>query len=174
MEKNLEAEKIKLFEMHPDWQSDDPVTKDMSNSTGWNIDYLAKQYIAQVKHRPFADNYEELVDNRNEWVEKWKTLSPSMTVQSALTDMAGTSSRYYRSYLRQTQEYAKIYREYVFKRVFTNHHFSSEEIEQLPDFQFNPNQVKRTIGIDLGILTGYLFILIIFCIQLSKQTLKTK
>ncbi len=171
MEANLDVELEQLYQRHPDWYSEKPVTKDMSNSTGWNINYLAKQYIAQLKHRSVADNYELQVDKRNQWVENFKILSPSMIVQSALTDLAGTSSGFYRSYLRQAQQYAQAYRQYVFKRVFTNHFFTSDEIRALPVFQFDTKKVPRNLGMDLAMLFAYLVALGLFCTYLAKREL---
>lgn len=174
MEQNLSDEMKKLYEKHPDWKSDDPVTADLSNSTGWNINYLAKQYIAQIKHKPMADYYEDLVDKRNKSVDSFKFLSPSMILQSALVDMAGTSSRYYRSYLRQAQQYADTYRQYVFKRIFTNHHFTHVEIENLPVFNFDKNLVDKTIQTDLLILFTYLLMIGFLCYKISNRTLQIK
>ena len=173
MESKLDTEMEQLYQRHPDWRSDDPVTKDLSNSTGWNIKFLAKQYIAQLKHRPVADNYELQVEKRNQWAESFKLLSPSMIVQSALTDIAGTSSGYYRSYLRQAQQYAHEYRQYVFKGVFTNHFFTSEEIRQLPVFQFDARQVAKSLATDLLILVAYLAALAFVCAYLAKRKLVT-
>ncbi len=168
-EGNLDAEMQNLYRTHPDWESDDPVTKDMSNSTGWNINYLAKEYIAQLKHRPVAENYEAKVEERNAWVEAFKVLSPSMLAQSALTDMAGTSAGFYRSYLRQSQEYTEAYRQYVFKRIFTNHSFTTDEIRQLPVFQFDNQRAPRSFGTDTAILLTYLVVLSLFCTYLARQ-----
>ena len=171
MEGNLEFELEKLYNRHPDWKSDDPVTKDLSNSTGWNIQYLAKQYMAQLKHKETAEAYENEVEQRNMWVERLRVLSPSMIVQSVLVDMAGTSSRYYRSYLRQAKKYADDYRQYVFKGIFTNHAFSSEEIKNLPVFEFDSSQVSNTFQTDLISLIIYLVVLVFICLHFVKQTL---
>lgn len=160
MENNLEEELKGLYEMHPDWSSDDPVTKDLSNSTGWNINYLAKQYIAQIKHRPVAVAYEQQIDARNEWLRRFRSLSPSMTVQESLSDLAGTSTRYYRSYLRQAIEYAQKYRWYVFQGLFTNHSFTSNEIKSLPVFKFDSKQIPSTFLFDCAILMTYLVLVV--------------
>ncbi|GEM_PF-3607220 len=174
MENNLEAEMEKLYQRHPDWRSDDPVTADLSNSTGWNIQYLGKQYLAQLKHRAVADNYESVVEERNTWVENFRILSPALIVQSALVGLAGTSSKYYRSFLRQAIEYADGYRQYVFKRVFTNHTFTVDEVKSLPRFEFDRTRVNKTFGRDFMILLVYLFGFLLACYALSKQTLQIK
>ncbi len=181
VESNLEEELNTLYRLHPEWSSDDPVTKDMSNSTGWNINYLAKQYLAQLKHQPLAQAYEEKIDDRNRWLSQFRFLSPAMIVQSALSDLAGTSTKYYRSYLRQTQEYAHEYRQYVFQGLFTNHAFSSAEIEELPTFSFNRqrvmnkmiyHQLSLCVYIIIMCLTTILFIK--FNIQYLRTTIPQK
>ena len=156
MESNLEEELQSLYALHPDWASDDPITKDLSNSTGWNINYLAKQYLAQVKHQPVSKGYEKQVDDKNTWLNRYRVLSPAMILQSALVDMAGTSTRYYRSFLRQTQQYASAYRKYVFKRLFTNHAFTSEEIRTLSAFEFDRQQVPDNAMTSISVLFVYL------------------
>lgn len=172
MEGNLDTEMQNLYETHPDWASDDPITKDMSNPTGWNINFLAKQYIAQLKHRPVAEAYEAEVDKRNAWLEALKVLSPSLLAQSALTDMAGTSAGFYRSFLKQSQEYAETYRQFVFKGIFTNHSFTAEEVRQLPVFQFDSRRAPQSFGADMRVLIAYLVVLSLFCTYLAKQKIK--
>ena len=158
MERNLEEELKSLFQSHPDWASDDPITKDMSNSTGWNINYLAKQYIAQLKHQPKAQEYENIVDRRNQWFGRFRILSPALVFQHALTDLAGTSTRYYRNFLHQSQGYAHRYRQYVFKRLFTNHAFTSDEIRSLPRFEFDREELPALFLLDALILLAYLLL----------------
>jgi ABC-2 type transport system permease protein len=172
MENDFHREMEKLYFKHPDWKSNDPVTKDMSHSTGWNINYLAKQYIAQLKHKAVLEQYEEYVEQRNNWVELFKFLSPSMVIQSALTHMAGTSANYYGSYLKQTQEYADRYRKYVFKRVFTNHKFSSDEIRTLPAFNFDKSRVNHSFVLDTFILFIFLFAELLICSCVIKRIFK--
>ena len=169
MENNLEKELIRLFETHREWSSDDPVTKDMSNSTGWNINYLSKQYIAQLKHQPAKEAYEQQIDARNEWLRQFKILSPAMIMQESLADIAGTSTRYYRSFLKQAIEYAQEYRWYVFKGLFTNHSFTSDEIRSLPVFKFEKERVASSFFLDIGTLLIYLFILIVGCLLLINK-----
>ena len=156
VEKNLEQEIEALFHLHPDWSSNDPVTKDLSNSTGWNINYLAKQYLAQLKHQPKAQAYEAIIDGRNQWVKTLRVLSPTMIFQNALTDLAGTSTRYYRSFLQEAQQYAHEYRQYIFKGLFTNHAFTSKEIKSLPKFEFDSQDIPRNFWEEILGLIFYL------------------
>lgn len=174
MESNLDAEMEALFRLHPDWRSNDPVTKDISNSTGWNINYLAKQYRAQTKHRLVAQIYEDKVDRRNHWFGRFRLLSPAMILQEALADMAGTSSRYYRSFLRQTQAYAREYRQYVFGRLFTNHAFTPTEIKNLPKFEFDNQQVPGTFIDDFFVLLAYLVLLGLAILGLAKRKIQVR
>ena len=169
MEGNLQEELKGLFLLHPDWSSDDPITKDLSNSTGWNINYLAKQYMAQVKHQPFAQEYENTVDRRNTWLNQYTVFSPAMILQSTLADMAGTSTKFYRSFLRQTQRYAGAYREYVFKGLFTNHAFTSQEIRNLPTFEFNRAQVPDNSRMNLSAMLIYLASLALVILFLVRR-----
>lgn len=174
IEANLEQEMKNLYEMHPDWASEDPITKDLSNSTGWNIDYLAKQYMAQLKHQSKSESYEKLIDERNLWLGRVRLLSPAMVLQQGLSSLSGTSVYHYRGFLRQTQSYAQTYREQVFKGLFTNHAFTSEEIRQLPVFQFDASVIPVTIIGDSAVLLAYLIILTLVILLISKQKLKVK
>ena len=170
MESNLEEELQSLFLLHPDWASDDPITKDLSNSTGWNINYLAKQYMAQIKHQPTSQGYEDKVDRKNTWLNQYRVLSPAMILQSALSDMAGTSTKSYRSFLRQAQRYASAYREYVFRGLFTNHVFTSAEIRNLPTFVFDRQQVPDNTPMSLSALLVYLATLSLLILFLGRRT----
>ena len=174
MENNLEEELRGLYEIHPEWFSDDPVTKDMSNSTGWNINYLAKQYIGQVKHSPIVHAYEQKIDSRNEWLRKFRSLSPSMIVQESFSDLAGTSTRYYRSYLRQAMAYAQEYRWYVFQGLFTNHAFTSEEVQNLPDFRFDNSEVASDFLFDCALLFTYWVIIVGGCYSMRRKSFNHK
>ncbi len=169
IEGQLEEEMEELFRLHPDWASTDPVTKDMSNSTGWNINFLAKQYIAQLKHQPIAQAYEDKVDERNHWLSQFRLLSPAMIFQSALTDLAGTSTRYYRSFLQQSQRYAHEYRQYVFQGLFTNHAFTGDEIQNLPSFKFDRQALASLVGVNILGLSIYLVLIAIAIRYLSRR-----
>lgn len=162
IEGNLEEEMQNLFRLHPNWLSEDPLTKELSNPTGWNINYLAKQYIAQIKYQPQAKEYEDRVDERNQWFSQLRMLSPAMIFQGFLTDLAGTSTRYYRSFLEQAQEYAHGYRQYAFKGLFNNHAFTTEEIKNLASFEFNPQRIPSLFWMDAMALLGYLILIGIY------------
>lgn len=174
IEKNLDNEMKNLYKLHPDWYSEDPDTKDMSHPTGWNINYLAKEYVTQLKHQPVSEAYEAQVDSKNSWFGKFRLLSPAMILQEALADMAGTSTKYYRSYLRQAHNYTNDYRQYVFKGIFTNHAFSVDEIKNLPKFHFDEQQVPDTFSSDSIVLIVYLMILLIvgFITTINTKTKK--
>ncbi len=169
IEHNLGAEMEALFRTHPDWSSDDPVTKDMSNSTGWNINFLAKQYIAQLKHQPKTQAYEDQIDARNNWFGQFRIFSPAMLFQSALTDLAGTSTRYYRSFLQQAQAYAQVYRQYVFKGLFTNHAFTSDEIRDLPAFEFDSRSLPSLFWKNAVGLFAYLLLMGLVTMLLASR-----
>ncbi len=168
VEAKLEEEMEGLFRLHPDWRSDDPVTKDRSNSTGWNINFLAKQYLAQLKHQPQALRYEEKIDERNRWADQFRILSPAMIFQNAVTDLAGTSTRYYRDFLRQSQEYAQDYRAYVFKGLFTNHAFSSKEVKNLPAFTFERQHLQSNFWPNVLTLLAYLIVISVSIFAFTK------
>lgn len=161
IEHHLEEEMAGLFQLHPDWYSDDPVTQSLSNSTGWNINYLAKQYLAQVKHQPFAAEYEKQIDARNAWLLNLRFLSPALILQNALTDLAGSSVRHYRNFLQQSIEYAQQYRMYVFRGLFSNHAFTSQEIKNLPVFEFDSSRVPNRFAVDFLGLVTYLLLLLV-------------
>lgn len=169
IEDQLEQEMEELFRSHPDWASTDPTTKDMSNSTGWNINYLAKQYVAQLKHQPIALAYEDKIDQRNQWLSQFRVFSPAMIFQSALTDLAGTSTRYYRSFLQQSQGYAHIYRQYVFQRLFTNHAFTADEVKNLPSFKFETHSLPSLFWNNLLGLSAYMILIGLALLALSKR-----
>ena len=173
MEKNMDEELEGLYKIHPKWASDDPVTKDQSNSTGWNIHYLAKQYIAQLKHREVLEAYEQQIDERNEWMQMVSNFSPAMVVQRSLTEIAGTSTKHYRSFLRQSNEYAQDYREYVFQKLFTNHDFTVEEIKNLSKFEFDEDRVRTSFFLDSFILIGYAVLLFIASLFIVNQNFKS-
>jgi len=159
MERNFDRELEEMYKIHPDWVSDDPITKDLSNSTGWNINYLSKQYIAQLKHRSVLDSYEQKIDQSNEWMQTLSIFSPAMIVQKSLTNIAGTSTQHYRSFLRQAKDYAQSYREYVFQRLFINHKFTTDEIKNLPKFEFDKSKVQSSFILDSFILISYALVL---------------
>lgn len=174
MEDNYEEELVKLYDRHPYWESDDPVTADRSNATGWNINYLAKQYMAQIKHRPVVDDYEARVTLRNEWMNNLSVLSPALLIQSGLMSIAGTSTAFYREFLSQAVTYAQDYREYVFQGLFTNHAFTREEIQSLPKFEFNEQLVPNSFGSDVLVLSVYIVLLVASSIGMMQRAVTIK
>ncbi len=173
VEGNLDKEVEALYSIHPDWASDDPLTKDLSNSTGWNINYLTKQYIAQLKHKPVLEAYEGEIDDRNKWMQSVSKFSPAMIVQRSITDIAGTSTQHYRSFLRQSKDYAQDYREYVFQKLFTNQQFTANEIRNLPKFRFDKSAIQPSFMVDSFFLLGYALALLFGCLFVIDQKFKS-
>jgi len=133
---------------------------------------MASQKLLQERMVPILDSYEEQLQNQQNWISKFKWLSPSILAQESLNSMAGTSKENYENYRRQVVTFAGEWREHFIPMLYNNKDFNSKKYSQLPKFVYQPSQNVGLGSAMTIILTSALFLVVIGVLQFQISSKK--
>jgi len=119
------------------------------NSYSYYLKFFASQDVVKKEVKPVLDEYESKLKAQQNFVSTLRFLSPSLMVQNAFNNLAGTSSRHYESYRQQVVRYAEEWRGYFLPRMFRDEQMSVKDFGQLPVFKFSYDEVKSQYASDL-------------------------
>jgi ABC-2 type transport system permease protein len=142
-EAEKEASKIlsSYYRDHPELAQRDTTTK---NQYEFYLGYFASQDVVKKSVTPVLEDYQTKLDAQQAFVESFRFISPSLLIQDALNDVAGTSPRHYEAYRNQVVTFAEDWRSFFLPRMFKNEWMKQENFEKLPTFTFSYAKVKST------------------------------
>ncbi len=151
-----EAEKVadtilsSYYRDHPELAQRDTT---IQNQYQFYLGYFASQDVVKKSVAPVLEEYQTKLSAQQQFIESFRFISPSLLLQNALNDVAGTSSRYYESYRNQVVAFAEEWRAYFLPRMFNNEWMTKVDFEKLPSFTFHYDQVDSTRSTDtVGLL----------------------
>lgn len=127
--------------------------------------YMASQKLIKQELEPLVNSYEEQLQKQQQWVGRFKWLSPAVTVQESLNGMAGTSTEDYEDFRVQVIGFANIWRDHLIPFLYNNQSFSSSDVAELPAFIFQPLKKKSLLEIPALLV----FSILIFGVGLWSQ-----
>lgn len=104
--------------------------------------YMASQKLIKKNMEPILNSYEEQLQNQQNWISKFKWLSPAILAQESLNGMAGTSKENYEDYRKQVVAFAGEWREHFMPFLYNNRDFSQEDYADLPSFKYRSKEHK--------------------------------
>lgn len=114
--------------------------------------FMVAQKVIREELQPVLDNHDQQLRKQQDWVSKFKWLSPAVITQEALNRMAGTSSQDYDNYRKQVLRFSEEWRNHFVPMVYNNTKFTKKDIKKLPQFEYLP--LKRTTVNALFIILG--------------------
>ncbi len=121
----------------------------IQNQYQFYLGYFASQDVVKKSVAPVLEEYQTKLSAQQQFVESFRFISPSLLLQNALNDVAGTSSRHYDSYRSQVVAFAEEWRAYFLPRMFNNEWMTKTDFERLPTFTFHYGQVDSTSSADI-------------------------
>jgi len=116
---------------HPEY-----AINDSTQSRSFWHSYMASQNLVKEKMEPILDSYEKQLQNQQNWISKFKWLSPAILAQESLNSMAGTSKENYENYRKQVVIFAGKWREHFMPFLYNNQLFSQKDYANLPEFKY--------------------------------------
>lgn len=171
-EAEKEADKIlsSYYRDHPELVQRDTTVK---NQYEFYLGYFASQDVVKKAINPVLSEYEEKLRAQQKFTESFRYASPSLLLQDAINDLAGTSARHYESYRNQVIAFAEEWRSYFLPRMFNNEWMKKEDFAKLPVFVFEYEKVPATASSDFaGLLLFVLVTLIISSVVYRNITTK--
>ncbi|AKA36266.1 DUF3526 domain-containing protein [Flagellimonas lutaonensis] len=150
---------------HPEYAINDSTQK----RSFWH-GYIASQQLVKKELAPVVNSYEEQLQNQQDWIGRFKWLSPAIIAQESMNQMAGTSTKDYESYRKQVVGFAEEWRKHFMPFLYNNQNFSKADYPNLPNFTFNKRTQSQwsAILILLVISTGLLGIGLLVSKDLEK------
>ncbi len=131
---------------HPEY-----AINDTTQRRGFYHRYMASQELVREELAPLVNSYEEQLQKQQHWLNRFKWLSPAITVQESLNRMAGTSTQDYEHYRAQVVGFSQKWRSHFMPYLYNNKTFKKEDHALLPSFGYTTKQGQGVLGI-VGVL----------------------
>ena len=129
--------------------------------------YMASQRVIKEELRPVLDSYEQQLEKQQQWIGNLKWISPAITVQESLNQMAGTSMVDYEDFRKQVVVFAGEWRDFLIPFLYNNQNFSQKDYNQLPAFSYA--SVSKGNSLVMFVLLGVSFCLFGLGFMLYKK-----
>ncbi len=131
--------------------------------------YMATQNLVKKELNPVVEEFETQLNNQHKWVYRFSWLSPALTIQNSLNNLAGTSEIDYQQFRHQSLEFAQEWRNFFIPFMFNNQKFKKSDYKNLPAFDYSytsGTNFFRIIGL-LGI--SLIIIVLVFVLKPMKH-----
>ena len=118
---------------HPELVQQD---SNQANQYQFWLKYFASVDVLKKAVQPVLDEYDGALAQQQEWVDRFKVLSPAILFQAGLNDLAGTSTAHYTDFRHQVLEFNETWRKYFIPRMFANELLQASDLDQLPEPRF--------------------------------------
>ena len=135
---------------HPEY-----AINDTTQSRGFYHRYMASQKLVREELAPLVNSYESQLQKQQDWISRFKWISPAIIIQESLNQMAGTSTQDYENYRKQVIEFAGIWREHFMPFLYNNQNFSQNDYPDLPEFKYQQASQSAMGSIPVLFLTSF-------------------
>ncbi|MEX0275016.1 MAG: DUF3526 domain-containing protein, partial [Flavobacteriaceae bacterium] len=98
--------------------------------------YMASQKLVKEELSPLVQTYEDQLRKQQNWIGRFKWISPAIIAQQSLNQMAGTSTQDYENFRKQAVDFAEAWREHFMPFLYNNRNFYQKDYSNLPKFQY--------------------------------------
>lgn len=148
---------------HPEY-----VLNDSTQTRNFYHRYMATQNLIKEELRPVVEKFETQLNNQQQWATTFSWLSPALTIQTALNNLAGTSEKDYQEFRHQSLGFAQEWRNFFLPYMFKNQKFKKMDYQNLPSFEYNYRSETDFVRI-LGLLAICFTIIVLVFVLKSKQ-----
>ncbi len=148
--------RAQYFEDHPELLGEE------ANYDEFAIQTLAAQEAVEDSIQGVLQRYETQLRRQQTMVDRLRFLSPAIVTLEALQDVAGTGSARFRHFLDQVDSFHQEWRAYFRPRILLSEPIRKEDLETLPEFEFQEEStrsvaIRATVGL-LGLLAPALIV----------------
>ena len=148
--RNLKAEATeKADEILDNYLRDHPeyAVNDTTQARSFWHSYMASQKLIKEELAPVVNAYDEQLQKQQDWIRRFKWISPAIIAQESLNRMAGTSTEDYDSYRKQVVAFADNWREHFMPFLYNNRNFGKADYPNLPKFEYEIKNYKPYVTI---------------------------
>jgi len=119
--------------------------------------YITSLNLLREEAKPIIDNYDRQLKNQQDWVNTYKWLSPSVTLQEALNKLAGNASSDYENYRKQVLLFSEEWRDHFSPFLYNNTAFAKADVANLPTFEYKKSEYRSLAPLVLLLIATGLF-----------------
>lgn len=123
-------------------------------------DFASLSYAVQIevdkKVQPILDQFDNQVEQQQQFVDKFRYLSPAILAQSAINDLAGTSLGRYKHFSRQVDGFFEVWKAYFLPKVFQKTKLQSGDMSAFPSYRYEEESDADILGRVGVVLLGML------------------
>ncbi len=123
---------------------------DTTQQRGFWHRYMASQKLIKEELSPVVNGYEEQLQRQQDWIGRFKWISPAIIAQESLNQIAGTATKDYEGFRKQVVNFSGTWREHFMPFLYNNQDFSQADYDALPRFTYQKETALQFGG--LGIL----------------------
>ncbi len=125
---------------HPEY-----AVNDTTQERGFYHKYMASQKLVKEELEPIVKRYEVQLEKQQNWISKFKWISPAIIVQESMNRVAGTSTEDYDSYRKQVVKFADTWRGHFMPFLYNNQVFKTSDFSSLPSFSYQSSSTNPTV-----------------------------
>jgi len=95
---------------------------------------------------PVRQLFDQQLARQQATVSRWRFLSPAMTMQESLTDLAGTGYWRYRAFREQVQEFKQSVSDFYAPRIHRREPLTLADYDRLPRFAVREERATAWLG----------------------------
>lgn len=141
--------------------------------TGQQADLAAQQLTVQEEVgraiEPVRQKFDQQLARQQATVSRWRFLSPAMTLQEALTDLAGTGYWRYRTFREQVQEFKQTVSDFYAPKIHRGEAFTLSDYDRLPRFAIREERATAWLGRASAGLIGMLALAGLLCAWTQRR-----
>ena len=152
---------------HPEY-----AINDSTQTRNFYHKYMATQNLIKEELRPVIEKFESQLNNQQQLAYTFSWLSPSLTIQNALNNLAGTSEKNYREFREQSLVFAEEWRNFFLPYMFNNEKFTTNDLKKLPAFTFeykNEASYTRILGL---LFMSFIIVVLVFVLKPTQQQIQ--
>jgi ABC-2 type transport system permease protein len=125
----------KYFQDHPELAKPDN-TKEANGEDDFAMLSIAKDELVGRALQPVLARFNSQLAAQHQFTNRFRFVSPAILMQTALYDIAGTGVARYQHFLTQVEGFHQTWQGFFNLRVFEKRAISSNELNQLPQFNW--------------------------------------
>lgn len=95
---------------------------------------------------PVRERFDQQLARQQAAVSRWRFLSPAITMQEALTDLAGTGYWRYRNFREQVEEFKQTVADFYAPKIHRRQALTASDADALPRFSFREERASAWLG----------------------------
>ncbi|MFN7934729.1 MAG: DUF3526 domain-containing protein [Bryobacteraceae bacterium] len=107
---------------------------------------VALNDATERKVQPVLARFDHQLKQQQQFVDRFRYVSPAIVAQAAIYDLAGSGAHRYQHFLAQVDAYHRRWREFLVPRILKKEQLSGSDLDLLPQFNYQPEDSAAVLS----------------------------